>query len=75
MSDLISRLLDSKLEAIEEGPQISRALNMIVLKVLENSDRNAVFHVLINILTESYAGLYGYVIFFYFGGKEAYVDV
>jgi hypothetical protein len=56
VSDLISRLLDAKLESLEEGPQISRALNMIVLKVLENSNHNAVFHALLAILSESYSG-------------------
>ena len=59
MSDLIARLLDPKLEVLEEGPQISRALNMIILRILENSAHNHVFHVLINVLTESYNGSAG----------------
>eukprot|EP00053_Salpingoeca_punica_P018060 m.175474 g.175474 ORF g.175474 m.175474 type:complete len:667 (-) comp17349_c2_seq1:376-2376(-) len=53
VADLMTRVLDERLETLEEGPQIVRALNMIVAKALENCDRNAVFQFLLRILRDA----------------------
>lgn len=53
--ELVTRLLDPHLETLEEGAQISRALNAILLKILENANSNAIFGVFIRVLKDSVA--------------------
>jgi cytoskeleton-associated protein 5 len=54
--DLVTRLLDERLETLEEGVQIARALNMILLRLMENVSRNTAFLVLLRILSDAQAG-------------------
>eukprot|EP01135_Chromosphaera_perkinsii_P011858 Nk52_evm1s2514 gene=Nk52_evmTU1s2514 len=57
MTELIHRLLDDKLPDVHDGKQISRALNMLMLKVLENCHRNVTFSVLIETLQKTSVGI------------------
>lgn len=41
LQELAYRLLDQNMLALEPGPQLSKALNVAMVKVLENSNRNA----------------------------------
>lgn len=50
LHELASRLMDKNLEGVESGPQLSRAMNVTMVKVLENSDRNSAFSALLLIL-------------------------
>ncbi|KAL7750699.1 hypothetical protein RI367_004043 [Sorochytrium milnesiophthora] len=50
LMELLTRLLDSNLPRIEYGPQLARAVNMIMMKILERSDRNVIFGVLLEML-------------------------
>lgn len=43
LEELAHRLLDQKMLDMDFGPQLSKALNVAMVKVLENSDRNATF--------------------------------
>jgi cytoskeleton-associated protein 5 len=43
LQELAHRLLDQKMLSLESGPQLSKALNVAMVKVLENSQRNATF--------------------------------
>lgn len=43
LQELAHRLLDQKMLALESGPQLSKALNVAMVKVLENSSRNVTF--------------------------------
>lgn len=43
LEELAHRLLDQKMLQMESGPQLSKALNVAMVKVLENSRRNATF--------------------------------
>lgn len=43
LQELSHRLLDQKMLALESGPQLSKALNVAMVKVLENSARNVTF--------------------------------
>ncbi|CAH1762423.1 9128_t:CDS:10 [Entrophospora sp. SA101] len=56
LSELARRLLDPKLQELESGQQLSKALNVSMVKVLENSNRNATYSALISIL-EKYSDL------------------
>ncbi|CAG8638343.1 14946_t:CDS:10, partial [Gigaspora margarita] len=57
LSELAHRLLDLNLQALEAGQQLSKALNVSMVKVLENSNRNATYSALISILEKSSANL------------------
>lgn len=57
LQELAHRLLDQKMLALESGPQLSKALNVAMVKVLENSSRNATFSALLSILGTCSAGL------------------
>ena len=56
LSDLVTSLLDPVLDSLKEGPQVNRAINTIMVKVLENAERNAIMCILIRLLTESLSG-------------------
>jgi cytoskeleton-associated protein 5 len=43
LEELASRLLDERIASLESGPQLSKALNVAMVKVLENCQQNAVF--------------------------------
>jgi cytoskeleton-associated protein 5 len=43
LQELTHRLLDQKMLQLESGPQLSKALNVAMVKVLENSKRNITF--------------------------------
>lgn len=53
MQELLHRLLDPNLSALEHGPQLARALNVLMVRILETTDRNASFSVLLAILEQS----------------------
>ncbi|CAG8520285.1 7962_t:CDS:10 [Acaulospora colombiana] len=55
LTELAHRLLDPNLQALESGQQLSKALNVSMVKVLDNSNRNAT--ALISILGKSAANL------------------
>ncbi len=38
INSLITILLDNRLEDLEEGPQVVRSVNVMVVKIIENSD-------------------------------------
>ncbi|CAG8507139.1 14043_t:CDS:10, partial [Dentiscutata heterogama] len=57
LSELAHRLLDLNLQVLEAGQQLSKALNVSMVKVLENSNRNATYSALISILEKSSANL------------------
>lgn len=57
LQELAHRLLDQKMLNLESGPQLSKALNVAMVKVLENSSRNATFSALLSILGTCSAGL------------------
>ncbi|KAI9145343.1 armadillo-type protein [Paraphysoderma sedebokerense] len=57
LQELLHRLLDSTLPQLEYGPQLARALNVLMIRILENSDRNTSFSVLLNILEKSSSNL------------------
>eukprot|EP00049_Salpingoeca_infusionum_P004592 m.81407 g.81407 ORF g.81407 m.81407 type:complete len:2144 (-) comp12634_c2_seq1:1600-8031(-) len=54
--ELVTRLLDPRLETWSEGGNLTKALNMILLRVLENSDRNLSFRVLVRTLNDACSG-------------------
>lgn len=43
LQELAHRLLDQSMLSLESGPQLSKALNVAMVKVLENSSRNVTF--------------------------------
>lgn len=43
LQELAHRLLDQNMLTLESGPQLSKALNVAMVKVLENSQKNATF--------------------------------
>ncbi|KAI9347159.1 hypothetical protein DFJ73DRAFT_836828 [Zopfochytrium polystomum] len=53
--ELLTRLLDPRLASgtDESDGQISRALNVLMVRVLENADKNCLFRVLLSLLQES----------------------
>ncbi|KAF7730601.1 Microtubule-associated protein, microtubule dynamics during spindle orientation [Apophysomyces ossiformis] len=50
LQELAHRLLDQRMATMEYGPQLSKALNVAMVKVLENSQRNVTFSALLSIL-------------------------
>ncbi|RCH82175.1 stu2 protein, partial [Rhizopus azygosporus] len=57
LQELAHRLLDQKMLALESGPQLSKALNVAMVKILENSNRNVTFSALLSILSNCSSGL------------------
>lgn len=57
ISDLTTRLLDPKLESLAEGPQISKAINLILLKMLEQANKSDIFEALLAILSDAGASV------------------
>ncbi|KAI9483394.1 MAG: armadillo-type protein [Benjaminiella poitrasii] len=51
LEQLARRLLDQKTNGSETGPQLSKALNVAMVKILENSERNQTFSALLAILS------------------------
>ncbi|KAJ3121227.1 Cytoskeleton associated protein 5 [Nowakowskiella sp. JEL0407] len=51
--ELLNRLLDPNLQNHEQGPPLSRALNVLMVRILENCKRNDTFGVLLEILEQS----------------------
>ncbi|KAG0237016.1 Microtubule-associated protein, microtubule dynamics during spindle orientation [Actinomortierella wolfii] len=50
LHELASRMLDKNLDRVESGQQLAKALNVTMVKVLENSNRNSTFGALLLIL-------------------------
>ena len=50
---VFSRLLDPRLPHVQDGQQLLRALNLLMLKVLDHGDRNLCFSVLLRLLSYS----------------------
>ncbi|KAI8337676.1 armadillo-type protein [Chlamydoabsidia padenii] len=50
LQELPRPLFDQNILTLESGPQLSKALNVAMLKILENSQRNATFSALLSIL-------------------------
>ncbi|ORZ13461.1 armadillo-type protein [Absidia repens] len=50
LEELASRLLDERILSLESGPQLSKALNVAMVKILENCQRNRTFSALLSIL-------------------------
>ncbi|RUS19776.1 armadillo-type protein [Endogone sp. FLAS-F59071] len=57
LQELAHRLLDQNMLALEPGPQLSKALNVAMVKVLENSNRNATVSALLLILEKCSSNL------------------
>lgn len=57
LQELAHRLLDVDMLSVETGPQLSKALNVAMVKVLEFSDRNASISALLAILVNCAAEL------------------
>lgn len=53
ITELLKRLLDENLTEVDEGSYLLRALNTLMLKILENSDRTQSFKALITVLGDS----------------------
>ncbi|KAM6360444.1 cytoskeleton-associated protein 5 isoform 1-T4 [Alca torda] len=53
MHGLITLLLDSRVEDLEEGVQVIRSVNLLVLKVLEKSDQTNILSALLVLLQDS----------------------
>ncbi|KAJ3300457.1 Microtubule-associated protein, microtubule dynamics during spindle orientation [Borealophlyctis nickersoniae] len=51
--ELLNRLLDPTLKEIDETNQLGRALNMLMVRILENSDRTDCFSILLDGLAKS----------------------
>ncbi|KAK3102168.1 hypothetical protein FSP39_009299 [Pinctada imbricata] len=55
VSNLLTLLLDSRLNNMEEGPQVIRLLNVMVIKIIENSDHTNILCAFIRLLHDSIA--------------------
>ncbi|XP_054256793.1 cytoskeleton-associated protein 5 isoform X2 [Indicator indicator] len=53
MHGLITLMLDSRVEDLEEGEQVIRSVNLLVVKVLEKSDQTNIFSALLVLLQDS----------------------
>ncbi|KAJ3398578.1 Microtubule-associated protein, microtubule dynamics during spindle orientation [Chytriomyces hyalinus] len=53
VQEMLNRLLDPALQSLENGPIMSKALNVMMVRVLENCDRNMSFSVLLSLLEQS----------------------
>ncbi|XP_073061679.1 LOW QUALITY PROTEIN: protein MOR1-like [Primulina eburnea] len=50
ITELLLRLLDERVPQMDDGSQLLKALNILMLKILDNADRTSSFVVLINLL-------------------------
>lgn len=50
ITELLIWLLDERVSRMDEGPQLLKALNVLMLKILDNADRTSSFVVLIDLL-------------------------
>ena len=57
IGELLLRLLDDRVARIEEGGQLVRALNLLMLKILENANRTSTFVALLLMLRKAPAAL------------------
>lgn len=55
MHGLLTLLLDTRLEDLEDGPQVIRSINMLLLKVLDKSDQTSILSSLIRLLQDCLA--------------------
>ncbi|XP_071485290.1 cytoskeleton-associated protein 5-like [Diadema antillarum] len=55
INGLITVLIDDRLMAFDEGPQVVRSVNVVMAKVVENADHNAAIGALIKLLQECVA--------------------
>ncbi|KAJ3290966.1 Cytoskeleton associated protein 5 [Rhizoclosmatium sp. JEL0117] len=53
VQELLNRLLDPGLQSVDQGAQLSKALNVLMVRVLDNTDRNLSFGILLNLLEQS----------------------
>ncbi|KAI9333804.1 armadillo-type protein [Obelidium mucronatum] len=53
VQELLNRLLDPSLQNMDQGPQLAKALNVLMVRVLDNTDRNLSFGVLLTLLEQS----------------------
>ncbi|XP_053131293.1 cytoskeleton-associated protein 5 isoform X2 [Hemicordylus capensis] len=53
MHGLITLMLDSRIEDLEEGQQVIRSVNLLVIKVLEKSDQTNILSALLVLLQDS----------------------
>ncbi|TPX69294.1 hypothetical protein SpCBS45565_g02541 [Spizellomyces sp. 'palustris'] len=53
MTEVLDRILDPVLDQIEQGPALNKALNILVVKILESVDRNSLLGVALALLIES----------------------
>lgn len=53
MHGLITLMLDSRIEELEEGQQVIRSVNLLVVKVLEKSDQTNILSALLVLLQDS----------------------
>ncbi|KAI8616669.1 armadillo-type protein [Chytriomyces sp. MP71] len=53
VQELLNRLLDPALQGFEQGAQLAKALNVLMVRVLDNCDRNLSFGVLLALLEQS----------------------
>ncbi|GJQ09771.1 hypothetical protein GpartN1_g1562.t1 [Galdieria partita] len=52
LDELLTRLLSTEIPLWKDGSQVVRALNLLVLKILENSDRTSLYSVLFELLSK-----------------------
>lgn len=52
LDELLTRLLSTHIPLWKDGNQVVRALNLLVLKILENSDRTSLYSVLFELLSK-----------------------
>jgi len=57
VKEMLLRLLDESTSASEEGAQLVKTLNHLVMKILDNTNRNDSFNVLLVLLQQSSAEL------------------
>uniref|UniRef100_A0A3Q2CTY2 Cytoskeleton associated protein 5 n=1 Tax=Cyprinodon variegatus TaxID=28743 RepID=A0A3Q2CTY2_CYPVA len=56
MHSLITLILDSRVEDVEDGEQVIRSVNLLVIRVLEHSDQNNMFRWVESVLGSRFAG-------------------
>ncbi|KAJ3293732.1 Microtubule-associated protein, microtubule dynamics during spindle orientation, partial [Blyttiomyces sp. JEL0837] len=53
IEELLSRLQDPNLQSMESGVHLSKSMNVLVVRILENCDKNMIFSILLSLLEES----------------------
>ena len=48
--NLVTVLLDKRLSELEEGPQVVRAVNVMVVKIVEKADHTSVIRYVLNMV-------------------------